>query len=425
MSKKQLMSNRKVITRSLVFLTFFIVSIVAYSAQETKTGAAHKIRRIENSLKEFRGPMALFQAKRTGTQKKMVLSDRMAHYRVPGISIAVIDNYKVDWAKGYGIIKAGSNKPVTPKTCFEAASTTKLLCAVMALCLVEQGRLDLDKDINKQLKSWKIPGNNFTGEQKVTLQRLLTHRSGLNRPDGGIDFEEGSIPTLIQVLNGESPAKNKPAAVEYVPGSQFQYSNMGFLVIQLLLQDVTGKPFAQLARETVFEPLGMKASTLMHPLKAHFKGNVIAPHDREGKAHERPQHPTALAQGGLVTTPTDLALFTIELMRGYRGRSQRLLSAKTLQKMLSVQFNHDPRKLFGITSQGLGVFLVGEGQTMYFLHPGQNNPGATCMLIASPATGKGAVIMTNGEQGMLLSFEILAAIMHEYGWPVVRYGEGE
>jgi CubicO group peptidase (beta-lactamase class C family) len=153
MSEKQLMSNRKVITRSLVFLTFFIVSIMVYSARETKTGATHKSQRIENSLKEFRGPMALFQGKHTDTQKKMVLSDRMAHFKVPGVGIAVIDNYKVDWAKGYGIIK----------TCFEAASTTKLLCAVMALRLVEQGRLALDEDINKQLKSRDIflPGTFF------------------------------------------------------------------------------------------------------------------------------------------------------------------------------------------------------------------------------------------------------------------------
>ena len=141
MSKKQLMSNKKAITMVLVFLTFFIVSIMAYSAREAKTRIAQKSQRIENSLKEFRGPMALFQGKHTDTQKKMVLSDRMAHFKVPGVSIAVIDNYKVDWAKGYGIIRAGSNKPVTPTTCFEAASTTKLLCAVMALCLVEQGML--------------------------------------------------------------------------------------------------------------------------------------------------------------------------------------------------------------------------------------------------------------------------------------------
>ncbi|MCP5106433.1 MAG: beta-lactamase family protein, partial [bacterium] len=169
--------------------------------------------------------------------------------------------------------------------------------------------------VNKKLKSWQIPGNSHTREHQVTLRHLLTHQSGLNRPPGGFGYEDGRIPSLIQVLKGEAPATNKAVVIEFVPGTQSGYSNFGYLVLQLLLEDVTGKPFAQIAQETVFAPLGMKSATLTHPMPAALKTRVALPHDKEGKAHQRSLHPTALGQGGLSVTPSDLALFTVELMR--------------------------------------------------------------------------------------------------------------
>lgn len=408
--------------RTLLISIAILLTIVSCSAQEEKAQIEQKIQRIENGLVELSSPSlaAIFQAPGAEPSKRLALSERMAFYQVPGVSIAVINDYKVEWTRGYGVIKVGSDTPVIPETLFEAASTTKLLGSVIALRLVEQGKLNLDEDVNHYLKSWKIPDNEFTQEEKVTLRRLLTHQSGLNRPDGGFDEEEGSVPTLLQILKGESPAKNQAAVVEYVPGSKHQYSNMGYLVIQLLLEDVMGKPYPQIVKETIFEPLGMKNSTLVHPLKPELQKRWALPHDQEGKAYDRPQSPTALAQGGLVTTPNDLALLAVELMRTYKGQSEGILSQKTVQQMFSVQKELDPAQFFGISGQGLGIFLVGKGQNVYFLYPGYNTPGATCVLIASTVTGKGAVIMTNGAAGLQLSLEILPAIAKEYVWPAVQ-----
>ncbi|MHA2316055.1 MAG: serine hydrolase domain-containing protein, partial [Candidatus Hermodarchaeia archaeon] len=276
-------------------------------------------------------------------------------------------------------------------------------------------------DVNQKLKSWKIPENDFTQNEKVTLHRLLTHQSGLTRPDGGFSEEEGNVPTLLQVLKGEAPAKNQAAFVEYVPGSKHQYSNMGYIVIQLLLEDVIGKPYTQIVQKTVLGPLGMKKSTVKHPLNVEFKSNVALPHDGEGNSYDRPQHPTALGHGALVATPSDLALFTIELIGAYQRQSSRIVSQKTAEKMFSAQLEIDPNQFFGFSGQGLGVFLMGEGDNFYFTYPGHNAPGATCLLIASPDTGKGAVIMTNGVNGLQLSLEILAALGDEYDWPAVQY----
>jgi CubicO group peptidase (beta-lactamase class C family) len=405
----------------LISLAILLI-IVPCSAQQKDAQIEQRIQRIENGLVEFSSPSltAIFQAPAAEASKNLALSERMAFYQVPGVSIAVINDYKVEWTKGYGVTKAGSDTPVTPETLFEAASTTKLLGSVIALRLVEQRKLNFDEDVNQYLKSWKIPENEFTQEEKVTLRRLLTHQSGLNRPDGGFDEEEGSVPSLVQILKGEAPAKNQAAVVEYVPGSKHQYSNMGYLVIQLLLEDVMGKPYPQIVEETIFEPLGMKNSTLVHPLKPKLQKRWAMPHDQEGKAYDRPQSPTALAQGGLVTTSTDLALFAVELMRAYQGQSGGILSQKTVQQMFSTQKELDSSQFFGISGQGMGTFLVGKGQNVYFLYPGYNTPGATCVLIASPVTGKGAVIMTNSAAGLQLSLEILPAITSEYGWPAVQ-----
>lgn len=407
--------------RKGIILLFILLLFISCSSKDENSQVEQRIQSIENGLVEMSAPTLTeqFQAERIEKAKKQTLTERMKHYNVPGVSIAVINDYRIEWAKGYGSVKIGSSTPVTPETCFEAASTTKLLTASAALHYLENGMLDLEEDINQKLRSWKIPENEFTQDEKVTLFRLLTHQSGLTRPDGGFSEEEGSVPTLLQVLKGEAPAINQAAFVEYVPGANHQYSNMGFIVIQLLLEDILSKPFTQIVQETVFGPVAMKNSTVIHPLSAEFKNSLALPHDGAGTSYDRPQNPNALGHGALVTTPADLAHLTIELMNAYQGKSGLLFSQKTAEKMLSTQLEVDPLQSFGFTGQGMGVFIVEVEDSFYFAQPGHNAPGATSMLIASPATGKGVVVMTNGEMGLLLSLEILAALVAEYEWPTI------
>jgi len=126
--------------------------------------------------------------------------------------------------------------------------------------------------------------------------------------------------------------------------------------------------------------------------------------------------PNAQAQGGLMTTPSDLALFAIELMRAYNGRSDRLLSTEMARRMFTKVLDLDPGTFGGfLIGEGLGVLLHGEGDNLVFLHPGGNRPGMNCMLFGHPKTGRGAVIMTNGDQGEILFMEIVSAINREYG----------
>jgi CubicO group peptidase (beta-lactamase class C family) len=316
----------------------------------------------------------------------------------------------------YGVLEAGTSRPVTPDSVFEVASATKVLTAVITLRLVERGLLDLDRDVNAYLKTWKVPSGPLTAAQPVTLRLLLTHRAGLNRPDKGLPFDAEHPPTLQQVVAGAPPAINQGVIVERTPGSAYSYSNIGFLVVQLVLEDVTGRTYEALARELVFTPLGMTSSTVTHPLTPAWKARWGVPHDENGVAHPRPLMPNAVAHGGLVTTPSDMARLALEISLAYQGRSTRLLSRRSAALMLTKVADFDPG--FGRPiGQGLGAVLLGTGPTLHFLHPGGNDPGANCWVIMSPATGKGAVIMTNAAGGEGLMLEILASVAHHDAWP--------
>jgi formylglycine-generating enzyme required for sulfatase activity len=344
------------------------------------------------------------------------LEERMQVYKVPGLSIAVINNYKIEWAKAYGTLNAETGVPVNTESLFEAASITKSLVAVTVLHFVEQELLDLDVDVNTYLKTWKIPENEFTKEKKVTLRLLLSHQSGL--PMTNLPYDLTSKPSLVQVMKGVFPALNKPVFVENIPGAKWEYSNIGYAVIQLLLEDVIRKSLQQIIQETIFDPLEMNSSTLNYPLVSELQKNEALPHFSSGTVGEPTMHPTALAHGGLITTPTDLAKFTLELIYAYQGKSNKIVSQKTVKKMFASELDLDPA-IFGcmLFKQGLGFWIQGKDQNIFFGHTGDNYPGATSLFGGIPEQGKGIVIMTNGALGLPLAIEIMDAITKEYNWP--------
>lgn len=392
-------------TAAAAFMTLLVASC---SPARQDSQLASRILAVENGLREF-DPGATETAE---SSPALNLTGRMAYHKIPGVSIAVIEDDKIDWAKGYGALQAGKPAPVTADSVFQAASTTKMLVAATVLRLVQDGRLDLDRDVNAYLKSWKIPENEQTANSKVTLRYLLTHRAGL--PMTNFPYDDGPPPSLVQVLKGEPPARNKPAVVGFEPGSQWQYSNIGYVAIQLLLEDITGRPLQELMRKVLFEPLGMTSSTLAYPLEAGLKEREAIPHDAEGKPGEPSLHATAQAQGGLMTTPSDLARFTAELMKAYRGESSLILNQATVRAMLHPELDLDPSLLGMPLREGLGVLLSAEDEPLWFGHPGDNYPGASCWVVGYPALGTGIVIMTNGAMGNLLAMEILPGFAAAY-----------
>jgi CubicO group peptidase (beta-lactamase class C family) len=335
----------------------------------------------------------------------MKLADEIAAMHVPGVSIAVIHNGRIEWARGFGVKSVGG-PAVTPDTLFQAASISKPVAAMAALRLVQAGKLDLDTDVNQYLKSWKVPGNQFTEKTKVTLRELLTHTAGLT-VHGFAGYAAGvPLPTLLQILNGEKPANSDPIRVDVQPGTVWRYSGGGYVVVQQLLEDVTGVPFQKLMHDTVLEPIGMSKSTYEQPLPNSRMAEVALPYQGDGQPvaggpHVYPE----MAPAGLWTTPSDLARYAIEVQNSLAGTSNRVLSKAMVQQMLTA----------GLNDQGLGPGLGGSAGHRYFTHGGANE-GYRCNLIAYNQ-GDGVAIMTNGDNGGQLASEILRSVAREYGWP--------
>lgn len=294
---------------------------VSDSSLRDTDALTERIKRIENGLL----PQAVIKG---APPVHMKLADRMRYYNAPGLSIAVINRGKIEWVRSYGVKEAGKNEPVTPETVFAAGSVSKPVAAMAALHFAEQSKLELDEDVNHKLVSWKVPENEYTEQEKVTLRRLLNHSAGLPLFDSAGYRDGESFPTIVQALNGVKPAIGQPVRVEFVPGSRWQYSSAGYGILQLLLMDVTGKPFSEVMRETVFDQLGMSHSTYEQPLPKQFWNLAATGHSSingepvPGRWRATP----AAAAGGLWTTPTDLARFIIELQESKAGKSWKVIS---------------------------------------------------------------------------------------------------
>jgi CubicO group peptidase (beta-lactamase class C family) len=368
-------------------------------ATAKSSDVAERIKRVENGLL----PPVIIKGRPSGQSK---IADRMAFFKVPGVSVAVINNGAIEWARGYGVAEAGAAQPVTEDTLFQAASISKPVAAMGALRLVQEGKLALDEDVNKQLVSWKVPENDFTKQKKVTLRALLSHTAGMTVHGFRGYAADEPVPTLLQVLDGEKPANSAPVRVDILPGSQWRYSGGGISVAQQMVVDVTGKPFPQFMREAVLDRLGMKHSTYEQPLPKTLASAAATGHRTsglkvQGKWHTYPE----MAAAGLWTTPSDLARFAIEIQRSRAGKSNKVLSADMTNQMLTpVRGDY-----------GLGIGVRGTGKGLSFSHGGSNE-GFRCFLFAYAETGQGAVIMTNGDGGAGLANEILRGIAREYGW---------
>lgn len=334
------------------------------------------------------------------------LATRMTELGTPGVSIAFIENGRVSWARAYGVADTVERRPVTPETLFQAASMSKAVAAAGALRLVDQGRLDLDGDINARLKSWKVPDSPFTAERKVTLRELLSHTAGLT-VSGFPGYVAGKpFPDTVQILNGTPPA-NTPAVRSWEAPGAYAYSGGGFTVAQLAMVDTGGRPFPQLMETLVLRPAGMRRSTFVQPLPPGLLPKAASGHNAKsvvipGGRNVYPEY----AAAGLWTTPSDYGRFLIAVQNSQAGRRGALLSRAAAHAMLTpVDGNY-----------GLGVGIGQWGGHPYFQHGGSNE-GFQCNAMAFlDGSRQGVVVMTNGAFGGLLAAEIIRALAIPYGW---------
>jgi len=335
---------------------------------------------------------------------------RMEERHITGLSLAVIQDGKIVKAQGYGFTDKSGRTAVTTETLFQAGSISKPVAAVGALRLVQEGRLSLDADVNTQLRSWKVPENGFTKEKKVTLRRILAHSAGLTIHGFAGYATNAPIPTLVQVLNGvKPPANSSPIWVNVTPESTNRYSGGGYVVMQQLMIDVTGKPFPEYMRDAVLKPLGMTNSTYSQPPPPALAaltaaGYAASGEEIKGRWHVYPE----MAAAGLWTTASDLARFAIGVQQAYAGDSDVVLSQAMTRQMLTAQFPQLSK------SDGLGLFVLGNGKVIQFFHDGRN-AGFDGLMMAY-TNGNGAVVLINANDNNGAIRDIVRFIAKQYGW---------
>lgn len=337
----------------------------------------------------------------------MPLIDLMAKHSVPGVSVAVINEGDLAWARGYGVREAGQADPVTTDTMFQACSISKPVTVLAVLRLVQEGRLDLDEDVNRYLTSWQVPAN-ADWQPRVTLRQLVSHGAGLSQHGFPGYNRHAPLPTTLEVLDGSPPANTGPVRVNAIPGTQFRYSGGDTTIVQQLLTDVMGLPFPQLMRELVLDPLSMHHSTYEQPLPAARRPQAATAHRTggapvDGKWHVYPE----MAAAGLWTTPSDLARVALEIQRTRAGVPGTFLHRSIVDEMLTHQAEE-------VT--GLGFFLDGKGATLRFSHGGDND-GFKALFVAYAERGQGAIVTANSDMGWILCDRIARTIAREYAWP--------
>ncbi len=382
-----------------------IVSVVCMFVGGAMGGAtAPRAQDLQAIQARVEGP----QSPATRELDGLTLEELMQRFGVPGVSVAVVDDFRIHWSKSYGIADRGTGAKVVLETMFQAASISKPVHAMAVLRAVERRRFTLDTDVNRLLRSWRVPRGETTTDSAVTPRSLLSHTSGADDGFGFPGYDpQADLPTLRQVLAGEAPSNVGPVLFARPPYAAFKYSGGGSTLMQLVMEDVLKTAADRYMRELVLQPLGMADSTYEQPLPADRAARAARAHDRDGQPRNVPWHVyPEQAAAGLWTTPRDLAQVVIEVQRALREPRGRVLSQASAREMVTP---------VGVGPFGVGFTVEKRGEGWYFSHGG-SNWGFRALLVGHVRKGYGLVVMTNADQGGALIREIEARVAAAYRW---------
>ena len=341
----------------------------------------------------------------------LTIEELLEKFNVPGLSVAVIYDFKIHWAKGYGVADVETGAAVDTTTLFQAGSISKPIAAMGMLKAVQDGLFGLDDDINDILTTWQLDTGDFTQEHAVTPRSLTSHTSGLGDGFGFPGYDPaGPIPTIVQIFEGESPSNTRPLFMERPPMTLMEYSGGGVTLMQQALEDSRGEPFEVVLANDVLSPIGMVNSTYENPLPADRDRHAARAHDRDGHSREAKWHVyPEMAAAGLWTTASDLALFAIEVEKSAIGESNKVLSQAIVGEMLMP---------VGVGDYAVGFKIQKIGQGWYFGHDG-SDWGFQADLVSHLVHGYGLALMTNSDQGYAVMDEVRKRIEYAYRWDSV------
>lgn len=390
------MKRNLLLSQSVLILILFITGCQSAMQPQYSPDTEERIRQVENNLADW---------VRTQNDTTWNLEQRMKHHNIIGVSIAVVHDFKLEWAKGYGWADVSEQRPVTEKTLFQAASISKSLNGVGVMKLVQEGKIDLNTDINQYLRSWKFPYDTVSKSKPITVAALLSHTAGLTI-HGFPGYARGdSIPSIPQILDGQKPANTEAVRSFMEPGIRAIYSGGGVTVSQLIVMDVTQEPYDEFMQKNVLDPMGMTGSFFTQPPAGPDSSLLATAYWADGtpvkgKYNIYPEQ----AAAGLWTNPSDLSRYIIETAMSYNGKSDRVLTPEYTKMRLEPV----------IEDAAAGVFVTRKDSSFYFSHGGANE-GFTCYYTGDITSGNGMVIMTNSSNGSLAS-EVANSVAIVYGW---------
>jgi CubicO group peptidase (beta-lactamase class C family) len=323
----------------------------------------------------------------------------MALYNVPGVSISGIENREIAWDRQYGVLRAGSEKKVDRNTIFEACSMSKPVLAYLALKLVEQGKLDLDRPLVEYLDKPYLDDQPL--HKRITARIVLSHTTGFPnwRPWGW--------------------QSSNPLLVEFEPGTRFGYSGEGFLYLQRVIEHITDTPYCEYADKELLKPLGLTLGS--HEWQDCYRDIASVHHNAQGQPQpdsERYVFNDAVSASTLYCTPTEYAKFIVEILKTDRS-ADHSLSDQSLDLMFTRVINTGWRSTFRSGSKiddtiwyGLGWAIERTKNGDRFSHSGSNGDTfrQICYSEFDRCQGRGIVIMTNAIGGYPLYKEIIALV---------------
>lgn len=320
------------------------------------------------------------------------VEEEMSNYGVPGASIAIIKDHSIVYAKGFGYADVSEKRIITEKTLFQAASISKPIAATAILMTFQNLKLDINRDVNDYLATWKIPFYQSQKNNPVTLKMLLEHSAGIDISFYTGVSENEKVATLQEALNGLPPSHNRPVTISREPGKEFKYSGGGYLIVQQLIEDLyQGRTFSEIAENCFFKPLNMDNTTFsQHP----DKKLVALPYISGGEVYPGGIHKfIEQAVGGLWSNPKDLSKWIISIQKALNQKNTPLPSFEVAEELVLVQATISSHR-----SMGFDVHLDKYGDRSdngtYFMHGGFN-PGYLALAIGDTVSGNGAVIMIN------------------------------
>lgn len=322
------------------------------------------------------------------------IEQQLEKYKLAGFSLVVFENYQIVYSKEFGVKSINSGEKIDRNTAFSTASISKPITALLCHILEEKGLINLDDPIDNSLKRWHLPKSKFTENNNPSWRQFLNHTAGTSQSGFEDHYQGEKIPTIKQSLLGQIPRYDKEIEFLFAPGTDWQYSGGGYVIIQMALEDTFNKSIAELANEYIFSPLGLKNTTMIQPNENGFLTNVAAVHDKEGKVIKTglPITPQVGASG-LWSTPTDLAKLAIEIQNALRNKNNKVISHNVAKRVTEVTALKNAVGGWGYGWQK----SFGYNNYDWFSCNGSNT-GVGGSVFATMTDGNGFVFLANGEK---------------------------